>query len=138
MHIILAPVACICSIIAIASAAPSTWTDPEPSSSIRTSDRGVISERIDEMFAMCAEKVESACSIDCSSPISANILSKNPIFASSRHGTKSPDFAIRQSNPVVFSETVFPPVFGPVTISAEYFSPSAMSIGTHLSFGIRG
>ena len=122
----------------MASAAPSTGSVPEPSSSISTSEFGVICVSIEEMFAMCAENVESDCSIDCSSPMSAKTLSKKPIFASSRHGTKSPDFAIRQRSPVVFSETVLPPVLGPVTISAEYLSPRAMSMGTHLSFDISG
>ncbi len=47
----------------MASAAPSTGSVPEPSSSISTSEFGVICVSIEEMFAMCAENVESDCSM---------------------------------------------------------------------------
>ena len=64
-------------------------------------------------------KVESDCSIDCSSPISASTSSKTEISLPSSHGSISPHIAIRVKSPSVLSETVLPPVFGPVMTSVE-------------------
>ena len=67
------------------------------------------------MLVMCAENVLRLASIDCSSPMSAksdrNTGSRDPSAA----GMRSPACAIIASSPAVFSATVLPPVFGPVT-----------------------
>ncbi len=66
------------------------------------------------MWVMCDEKVERLCSMLCSSPISAKMFSNTDTFEPSAAGMARPDWAIRVSRPVVLSETVLPPVFGPV------------------------
>ena len=87
---------------------------------------------------MCEENVDSDCSIDCSSPISAKTLSKAATDELLSHGMFNPDFAISVISPTVFKLTVLPPVFGPVIISDVYSSPSSSVVGTTLSFGING
>ena len=74
----------------------------------------------------------------CSSPISANMLSNIATFEFSFAGIKSPDRAISSTMPTVLSDTVFPPVFGPVIISEVNFSPRVMFSGTILSLSISG
>ncbi len=59
----------------MASAAPSVGSVPAPSSSNSTSDCGVTLFNISTMLVMWEEKVDSDCSMDCSSPISANTSS---------------------------------------------------------------
>ena len=66
------------------------------------------------MCVMCDEKVERLCSMLCSSPMSAKICSKTASFDPSAAGIAMPAWAINVSRPVVFSDTVLPPVFGPV------------------------
>ena len=61
----------------MASAAPSVGSVPAPSSSNSASELG--RDRYPEcatMLVMCEENVESDCSMDCSSPMSANTSSK--------------------------------------------------------------
>ena len=62
--------------------------------------------------------VDRFCSIDCESPISARMFSKTGNTASSA-GTGMPACAMIASSPTVFSETVLPPVFGPLIISCR-------------------
>ena len=87
---------------------------------------------------MCDENVDKLCSMLCSSPMSTYISSNIPITLFSEAGIIIPHIAISTSNPAVFSETVLPPVLGPVTISEEYCPPSSMDIGTTFSLSIRG
>ena len=61
--------------IDMASAAPSVGSVPAPSSSNSASDRGVTLRSISTMLVMWEEKVDSDCSMDCSSPMSANTSS---------------------------------------------------------------
>ena len=70
-----APLSSSRSTIAIASADPSAGSVPAPSSSSSTSDRGPARSSTSMMAVMWPEKVESDCSIDCSSPMSAKIAS---------------------------------------------------------------
>ena len=65
------------------------------------------------MLPMCELNVDSDCSIDCSSPMSAKTASKTGRRESASAGTGSPACAISASRPTVFSATVLPPVFGP-------------------------
>ena len=67
------------------------------------------------MFVMCAEKVLRLASIDCSSPMSANSERNTGRRDPSAAGIRRPDCAISAKRPAVFSATVLPPVFGPVT-----------------------
>ena len=67
------------------------------------------------MCVMCEEKVERLCSMLCSSPMSAKTCSKTESLRAFVRGDRQPACAISVSRPVVFSETVLPPVFGPVT-----------------------
>ena len=59
------------------------------------------------MFLMCPEKVESDCSMDCSSPISANRLLKMLKEEPERAGMCSPDWAISAISPTVFKRDGF-------------------------------
>ena len=65
------PIASKCERIAFASAAPSTGSVPAPNSSSSTSEPPVALSRIEMMLPTCELNVESDCSIDCSSPMSA-------------------------------------------------------------------
>jgi len=82
------------------------------------------------IFTMWEEKVESDCSMDCSSPMSAYTAPKVEMRLSSPTGMCRPHSAISVSRPSVFRLTVLPPVFGPVMMSAEKSRPRRMSIGT--------
>ena len=62
--------------MAMASAAPSVGSVPAPSSSNSARDLGVTFFRMSTMLVMWEEKVDSDCSMDCSSPMSANTSSK--------------------------------------------------------------
>ena len=66
-------------------------------------------------FTMWDENVESDCSMLCSSPISTSTCRNTATSLSSPAGIISPHMAIRHKSPVVFSDTVLPPVLGPVT-----------------------
>ena len=79
---------------------------------------------------MCAENVDSDCSMLCSSPMSAMISSNTGMVLPSAHGMCRPH--------CVIAETVLPPVFGPVMTSVSNSPPSATSIGTAVSFGSSG
>jgi hypothetical protein len=65
---------------------------------------------------MCAEKVESAASMDCASPMSARNAVKTGKLAAAA-GTGRPAWAIMASSAVVLSVTVLPPVLGPLMMS---------------------
>ena len=80
------------------------------------------------MLRRCAEKVERLISIDCSSPTSASTWSNTGSVASTAGGRR-PDWWSSAARPSVFSATVLPPVFGPLTTSTRR-SPSSRSIGT--------
>ena len=60
----------------MASAAPSVGSVPAPSSSNSTMERAVTFSRMRTMLVMWDEKVDRDCSMDCSSPMSANTSSK--------------------------------------------------------------
>ena len=90
------------------------------------------------MLDICPENVERLCSIDCSSPMSANTCSNTLSSVPRSAGTWSPAQAIRVNSPTVFRVTVFPPVFGPVMISSVNSSPSHRLPGTTLSGSISG
>ena len=72
---------------------------------------------LDAMLATCAENVLRLASIDCSSPMSANIDRKTGSRDPSAAGMRRPACAISASSPAVLSATVLPPVFGPVMSS---------------------
>ena len=83
------------------------------------------------MFSMCAENVLRFSSIDCSSPISHKMSCISPISVPRSQGQGKPASAMHTSNPVVFSATVLPPIFGPViTMVRRSDSSSERSIGT--------
>ena len=118
------------------SADPSVGSVPAPTSSSRTSELGVAASMMAFMRATCAEKVESDCAMLCSSPMSAITRSNHGISTSpsaspcSSHSSHSPALAISAEMPRVLSETVFPPVLGPVTTTARTKSGTSKSIGT--------
>ncbi len=138
MAAIFAPLPRSSSKIAVASAAPSTGSVPAPSSSKSTRLFSSASEIIFIIFFICAEKVESDCSMLCSSPMSASTLPKTDTSLFSSAGIKRPHMAIRVKRPIVFSVTVLPPVLGPVITSVSKLVPSSMSVGTTLSLSMRG
>ncbi len=122
----------------IARAAPSTGSVPAPSSSIRIRLFSSAFSIIFIIFVIWAEKVESDCSMLCSSPISAKTLSKIETSLFSETGIKRPHIAMRVSSPTVLSDTVLPPVFGPVITSVSKLIPNSISVATTLSVGISG
>ena len=122
----------------MASAAPSVGSVPAPSSSKRQSESPSAASRISTTFFMCPEKVESDCSMLCSSPMSANTSRNTARRLPWKAGMWSPACPIRVKRPTVFRETVLPPVFGPVMMRRLNSCPSHMLIGTTFSFGIRG
>ena len=126
------------SMIASASADPSSGSVPAPISSISTSAFSLTRFKISTMFFMCEEKVERLCSILCSSPMSQKISLKTDSSLDSSQGTKIPVIIIAVSSPVSFIVTVFPPVFGPVISKKRYFSPSRTVTGTTFSAAISG
>ena len=67
-------------------------------------------------LVMCAEKVESAASMDCASPMSARNAVKTGKLAAVA-GMGRPACAIMASRAVVLSVTVLPPVLGPLMMS---------------------
>ena len=79
------------------------------------------------MFPICELNVDSDCSIDCSSPMSANTASKTGRRLSLSAGTGIPACAISASRPTVLRATVLPPVFGPVISSTVNASPDDTS-----------
>ena len=87
---------------------------------------------------MCDENVDRLCSIDCSSPMSANTSSNTAISLPNCAGICMPDCAISVSRPTVFSVTVLPPVFGPVITSVVKSSPIHRLDGTTFSGSISG
>ena len=103
----------------IAKRLPSIGSVPEPSSSKRIRLFLVAILVISTIFKIWEEKVLKDSLILCSSPISAKILSKTYILLFYLQGIKIPLYAINNNKPVVFKQTVLPPVFGPVIISEE-------------------
>ena len=127
-----------CSMMAMASAAPSAGSVPAPSSSNSSSDRSSHSLSMRTVFVMCAENVDSDCSMLCSSPMSAMISWNTGMVLPSAHGMCRPHCVMAASRPMVLSVTVLPPVFGPVMTSVSNSPPSETSIGTAVSFGRSG
>ena len=70
----------------MASAAPSCGSVPAPNSSNKTKLSKSAFSKISTMFTICEENVLKLCSIDCSSPISANIFLNTQISDSSITG----------------------------------------------------
>src|SRR4026207_130630 len=87
-------------------------------------------------FVICPLNVLSDCSMDCSSPISAKTVWNNGSSDPLCTGICIPLCAIKTSRPTVLSETVFPPVFGPVITIARVPGFGSTSIGQR--FGDRG
>ncbi len=115
--------------MATASAAPSSGSVAEPSSSSRTREDESANCEMRSRLVMWAEKVERFCSIDCASPMSARNASKRGNTASPA-GTGIPAWAIMPSSPAVLSATVLPPVLGPLMMSCRCSSFSARVSGT--------
>ena len=123
---------------ATASAAPSTGSVPAPNSSINTSVLSSASRSTETILVICAEKVESDCSMLCSSPMSASTLPNTATRELSAAGIYSPQAAIKVNNPSVLIETVLPPVLGPVITSESKSVPKRISTGTTFCIGISG
>ena len=117
------------SSIAVPMAPPSTGSVPAPSSSIRTRLVSPASSIIALIFFIWPENVERDCSIDPSSPMSAKTASNRKDLISYA-GTGKPDWASSTKRPMVLSETVFPPVFGPVMTTPVIDLSISKSIGT--------
>ena len=128
--------------MAIASAAPSTGSVPDPSSSINISFWADFSLAescsISMIFTIWDENVDNDCSMLCSSPTSTSTWSNIDISLPSDTGISNPHMLMSVRRPTVFKATVFPPVFGPVTTRVSKSIPSSTSIGTTLSFLISG
>ena len=77
---------------------------------------------MDFKFSMCAENVERSAAMDCSSPMSASTRSKIGNSARSA-ATGMPDCAESAARPTVLSETVLPPVLGPLMTSTVSSPP---------------
>ncbi len=119
---------------ATASAEPSSGSVEEPSSSSRTSECGPASRERRSRLVMCAEKVESAASMDCASPMSArNAVNTGKLAAVA--GTGRPACAIMASRATVLSVTVLPPVLGPLMMSWRCSPVSSRVSGTTRDIG---
>ena len=103
----------------MASADPSVGSVPAPISSSSTSVPGPAAATKRTTLRRWLEKVESDWAMLCSSPMSAITRRKTGSRAPSAAGTRRPAWCISASRPSVLSETVLPPVFGPVTTSAR-------------------
>ena len=68
-------------------------------------------------------------SIDCSSPMSMNILLNMPAWLRSCIGMSRPHCNMYCSNPTVFRQTDFPPALGPEMMRIRCFSSSSISSG---------
>ena len=68
--------------------------------------------------------------MDCSSPISMNILLKIPAWLRSCIGTSIPHCNIYCNNPTVLRQTDLPPALGPDIIRIRCFSVNSISSGT--------
>ena len=111
--------------IAPPSAAPSSGSVPEPSSSTSTSDSSVESVTISVRFFRCALNVDNDASMLCSSPMSAKTPSYAAMRLSGPTGAGMPLCCISDTSASAFSSTVLPPVFGPETRSVR--SPGSIS-----------
>ena len=72
-----------------------------------------VNEKIYGVHPEKAEKVLKSFSMDCSSPISINILWKIPNLLLSSTGTGSPHWNMYWRSPAVCRQTDFPPALGP-------------------------
>ena len=124
--------------ILIAKLAPSSGSVPAPISSIKTKVWSSTFFIISMMPLMWDEKVLSDCSIDCSSPISAQISRKTAALLPSAAGINRPACAINCNKPTVFKVIVLPPVFGPVIKIVSNSSPKRISLATTFSGSIKG
>ena len=73
-----------------------------------------------------------------SSPMSANTSLNIAILLLSATGIMRPDAAMSDRSPIVFIDTVLPPVFGPVMTSVSKSSPRRMSVATTVFGSISG
>ncbi len=121
---------------ATARAAPSSGAVPVPISSTSTSDCGVAASSMLFKFSMCAENVDKSAAIDCSSPMSTSTRSNSGNTARCA-ATGMPDCAASAAIPVVFSATVFPPVFGPLITSTRSSPPRKSDMGTMARLSLR-
>ena len=85
------------------------------------------------MLVMWDEKVESDCSMLCSSPMSAKMLRCMQTRLPSPAGMNRPHWAIAVSRPRVLRLTVLPPVLGPVMTTVSMAPPIWKVIGTAVS-----
>ena len=74
----------------------------------------------------------------CSSPISTSMLLYTETRDISDTGISIPHITIRVKRPSVLSDTVLPPVLGPVITSVSYSSPIAISVATTFLGSISG
>mmetsp|Transcript_71813 Transcript_71813/g.126825 ORF Transcript_71813/g.126825 Transcript_71813/m.126825 type:complete len:255 (+) Transcript_71813:737-1501(+) len=113
----LAPDSRKASIMACASAAPCCGSVPVPASSTRTKDlflEVLVTESMIRDATRCAEYVDKSSTIVCISPTSASTTLKKSTLGASPPGTGMPQRASKASRPIVFSNTVLPPAFGPL------------------------
>ena len=117
-------------------AAPCSGSVPVPSSSSRTKVAGAAWERMAAVAATWAEKVESCCSIDWSSPISTRSPCRSGIRVDGSAGIGIPLSAITDRSPTVLRAMVLPPALGPLMVTTCGVSspvagqPSIRSSGT--------
>ena len=126
------------SIMATARAAPSVGSVPAPSSSKRMRDASSHSDIMLTILLIWAEKVERFCSMLCSSPISARIWLNTGRLLPSSAGICNPHWFMAASRPMVFMDTVLPPVLGPVITRVSKLSPSSRLMGTALLWSSKG
>jgi hypothetical protein len=110
------------------SAAPSSGSVAELSSSIRTRLLGVVFSRISLKRTTWPEKLERCSSIDWLSPRSAYTASKKGTTGRSVPGNGKPVRAQKAAMPRVLSSTVLPPVLGPVRSSVRTGTPKSTSL----------
>ncbi len=103
----------------MARAEPSVGSVPAPTSSSSTRVPGPAASTKRTTLRRWLEKVESDCAMLCSSPMSAITRPKTGSRAPPAAGTRRPAWCMSDSRPSVLSDTVLPPVFGPVTTSAR-------------------
>ena len=116
--------------IAFASAEPSSGSVLVPSSSRSTRESGPACRRILMTLRMWEPKVETESAMLCWSPMSAKTPPNTGSALPSSATTCRPDWCMSAASPTVFIATVLPPVFGPVTTSADQSGPTLTVSGT--------
>jgi hypothetical protein len=97
---------------------------------MRTIERPLAESRTSARFLRCALNVDRLARIDCSSPMSAKILSTIATLDPAATGAGTPDCTSAEKRPSALSRTVFPPVFGPETSSVLSLADISRSNGT--------